>query len=355
MPFVTDLTPLSTGATSVYLYSKALHEAFACFDKFKEPYNLAVQRGSYLEVPRLCVPMGKSDDRTTRPLGAINCKFPARDSDQQRCIDEAVPLLKAGKNFVMEAPTGWGKSYVGSAVAAQIGEATLIVVTKQDLMDSWYDTLVKLIGVDPKDIGKIQGAASMKNGWQGKRFVIGMVQTLMKDADYENDVCSYFGLLICDETHRMAADCFSRVCQKFRAKLRMGLSATPKRNDGRDNLLRGHLGPVMVRGLLVPMIPKVLVKQTGWKKPERMPMVPGRMMNVLKIMAGSYARNMIIVDFSLKAYEKHRTTLLLSDLTEHLVRLHQLLVPHIDPKDIGYYVGGLNKVQRSLAGASASS
>jgi len=105
--------------------------------------------------------------------------------------------------------------------------------------------------------------------------------------------------------------------------------------------------------------PKVLVRQSRWciptrrgqygQKGEVIPHAPGRMMLVNKAMASSDIRNMEIVNFVLQAYKQDRITLIMSDLRgSHLNRLFQMLTNEgIPGQDIGYYVGGMSKVELS--------
>lgn len=107
--------------------------------------------------------------------------------------------------------------------------------------------------------------------------------------------------------------------------------------------------------------PKVLIRKTGWRIPTRKKLVgndwqqipiphsPGRMMLVNKAMAASDARNMEIVNFVVQSYKSGRITLVMSDLREsHLNRLFQMLTNEgIPGEEIGYYVGGMSKIELS--------
>ena len=166
----------------------------------------------------------------------------------------------------------------------------------------------------------------------------------------------YFGLMVLDEVHSMAAECFVRTCQTFSAKLRLGFSATPTRRDGKTKLLHWHIGQILVKGKILEAKPKVLIRHTGWHIPakrnkegdlETIYHKPGRMMLVSKAMAASDGRNMEIVNFVLQSYKAERVTLILSDLREvHLDRLFQMLTHEgIPGQDIGYYVGGMSKAE----------
>ena len=332
-----------TAAMSAIPYDEGVEAALRFESKYGETVDLTVRHGNKLWLPRNCVEWRGPDHRTSYPdsFPATSCKLPPRDEEQASCIVQSLNLLQNDISHVVEAPTGFGKTYIGSAVAMAMRQPTIIVVTKQDLMDQWYSTLVNLIGIDPKLIGKAQAD---KLDYKGKQFVLTMVQSLIRPGKYDDAFFSYFGLAIFDETHRMAADCFSRACHLLPAKYRLGLSATPKRVDGKTPVVTAHIGEVLVRGTVVPMKPKVLVKKTGWKIPGWMTKVePGRMMPVYKAMATSPLRNAEIVKFVKEAYEKDRTVVVMGDTLDHLSKLQLLCgAAGIPGEDMGTYTGEIS-------------
>ena len=352
MGFVTLEQPLKTGAMSVYPYSKALETRYTFTSAFDETVHGAVRVGQCLMVPRESVPYAEAngDFRTCHLSKPIGCNFVPRNTEQAKLYGQSLTYLQQGKSHIFEAPTGWGKTVVGGAIAAGLGQPTLIVVTKEDLMHQWYDSLTQVLGIPPYLVGKIQQDTCE---WEGKQFVIGMVQSLIIEGRYPSAMVKSFGLMILDECHSMAAECFIRVCQTFPAKYRLGFSATPTRRDGKTQLLHWHVGPILSRGKVLEAKAKVLVRHTGWSIPVRggepIPYKPGRMMLVTKAMAASEGRNLEIVNFVVQSYQSGRMTLVMSDLREnHLNRLFQMLTnAGIPGNDIGFYVGGMSKIELS--------
>jgi len=357
--YVTNNVPIRTGAMSAYPYAKWLESLYTFPDAFEGLIVCgAVRKGNILWVPRESVPYAPppEDYRVSYPPTPIPVTFKPRNPEQATLCQKSLKLLREGQSHIFEAPTGWGKTVVGGAIAAGFGQPTLIVVTKEDLMHQWRDSLTQVLGVSPSLIGQIQADVC---DWEGKQFVLGMVQSLILEDRYPPEMYRHFGLQILDEVHLMAADCFVRVCQKVSAKYRLGFSATPTRRDGKTQLLHWHIGPTMVKGTVLDAKAKVLIRQTGWKIPcrtgrygqaEPIPHSPGRMMQVSKAMASSEGRNLEIVNFVVQCYQNGRTTLVLSDLREsHLDRLFQMLTNEGVPgNDIGYYVGGMSKIELSF-------
>jgi len=352
--YLVNERPLFTGAMSAFPYNSHLAKEFQFKSRFGDDVDMSYREGNLLYVPRNTVPVGLDDYRKVYPVNAINCNFEPRNDEQATLPFKSIELLQAGINHVFNAPTGWGKSVAGGVIACAFGQPTMIVVNKTDLMDSWYDAIVNVLGVPPHLVGKVQQDVCQ---WQGKAIVIGMAHSLCKTDKYPPEMYRAFGLLIVDEVHQMAPDFFSKIFRLFPAKARLGFSATTDRADGKWRVIAAHIGDVMVNGVLVPMTPKILIKQTGWKIPrykvyrdgeayiEPIPHSPGRMTSVYKAMAGNIARNMEIVDFTKAAYTAGRTTLIVSELLDdHLKPLFLLLTDAgIPGQDIGYYVGGMKK------------
>src|SRR4051812_38041002 len=99
----------------------------------------------------------------------------------------------------------------------------MIIVTKDDLVGHWKEAF-NVLGIPGNLVGHVQQNTC---DWQGKMFVVGMVHSLIIPDRYPAEMFKYFGMLVLDEVHQMAADCFVRACQMFPGKYRLGFSATP--------------------------------------------------------------------------------------------------------------------------------
>ena len=355
---ITNLQPEFTGAASVYPWSQSLEDSFTSVNRFGEPIKMAFKRGNSLYVPRETVPLGKQDVRTHGVPKPFKDNFEPVNDEQGPLTDKSIALLKQGQSHIFESPTGSGKSVMGGHIACALGLPTLIVVNKSDLMDSWYDALVHVLGVPPKEVGKVQQDTY---DWKDKRFVLAMIHSLVIPDKYPQEMYNYFGLMIVDEVDVVAAETFVNSCWLVPAALRLGLTATPDRGDGKWKVVTGHMGSVMVRGTMVPMKAKVLVQKTNWHIPTyrkfedgsyvqtKIAHSPGRMMTVSKAMSMNQPRNMLIAEFAVSAYNAGRHCLILSDLSDHLDRLFQVITAlGVSGENIGYYVGGMSKAELEI-------
>lgn len=271
-------------------------------------------------------------------------------------------LIDGDRRFLLGDFTVTHNTVVGVDLIAHTGRKTLIVVNKADIYDQWHEALVKFLGLDPSEIGRIQGdICSVK----GKKVVIAFLQSVSKRDRYPTWVYHEFGFILVDEVHNIGADKFGEVAWLFPARLRMGMSATPYRRDGKDISFHCHIGPVLVKSDILPMIPKVLIFRTGcqlplvnvfdpeygkWvKKPMRVQ--PGRPGAMIKALAMMDDRNRLICDLVVKAYKSGRSIIVFSDSrARHLPTLEgMLLALGVPGHDMSYYVGGMNKAQREVA------
>ena len=369
LPFWED-QPIQTDAMSWIPYHPKVEQAFKLEDKFGGVLQLSLRAGDLLGIPRNCAPVGEFDRRVNPNSVDINCKVPPRNEEQYRVINEIIGHFEADQSHVFRATTGFGKTYVALAATARMKTPTLIVVTKDDLMEQWRRAILGdpekgtagYLDVAEDDVGMMQADTCE---WEGKKIVIGMVHSLAKDK-YGDTFKKHFGLVIFDEVHRMGADTFSEVCKMFPAKYRLGLSATPSRTDGRDFVFEAHIGPVLVVSDLQNMPLKVIIQPTGWKVPvvqqwEKTPMgwqqfigplkhEPDRMMKLYGAMAESESRNSLIVEFVKMAYQKSRRIIVFSHLKNHLTTLYdEVLAAGIPSADMAYYIGGMSEKKRDVA------
>jgi superfamily II DNA or RNA helicase len=164
-----------------------------------------------------------------------------RYNQEQVCHDAVVNLLQTG-GCLIEAKTGFGKTFVGCNIARILGTKALVLTHKTDLMKQWKNTAKEFFKVKS---GHIQG-----DKWDySKPINVATVQTLYaRMDDYPKDFLDSFGLIIVDESHRMPCNTFTDVISLFPAKYRLGLSATWRRKDGLEPVWINHISDKFVKG-----------------------------------------------------------------------------------------------------------
>ena len=344
-----DTEPLSTGAAATYPFSEEIAEEFVSLSRFDDPYPLHRVFGKgdnkRIAVPRNLAPMGAQDLREQGDPVTFVSSFEPRSKEQSRVISESTGLLLKGESFITQAPTGFGKTWIAMEVIARVGLRTLVVVTKEDLRDEWIKVAQILLGLRDRDIGVIQGDTCDR----GALFTVGLVQSLSRFHRYPPATFKGIGLTLFDEVHRVAADHFSNTCWILPSRLRWGLSATPKRADGKEPLIHANIGRVRVRTTQATLVPIVYRAKTKMRFP-KMTQRPGRMGHFEKILAGNMRRNHYIARFVATCYKRHRRSIIFATTMAHLQNLHDAIKKvGIPGNDMAYYIGGLTKQDRLAA------
>lgn len=341
-----DITAKTVGASAVVDPSKRLEQQLTFIDRFDNQYSLYRREGTILHIPRQLATdmlLDMRDEGT--PIASKNL-FKPRHEDQEKVVTRMNSLLDQGESFIVQAPTGYGKTYVGAEAIAHLNTRTLIITTKEDIIDQWRDAVKNVCGFTDDQIGLWRGDYEPS---KQHRVVIGLVQSIAKGPERYPESCFHdFGLTICDEVHRMAAEQFSQAMWWVPSKWRIGLSATPYRKDGRENVFKLHIGPIRVVAKQDVMTPKVIAQPTQWKVPmvhwsgvyKKMPHSPGKLGGLTKAMGKDPARNAIIVQFCRAALKNGRNTIVFSDSIAHLQALYDAFVAEgIPPGKVGFYVG----------------
>lgn len=141
--------------------------------------------------------------------------------------------------FIIQLPTGKGKSILGLYIASCLSCKTLIVVHKDDLVTGWKKDIDLAFNKEVKS-----GLIKAKSRTVGDFITIATVQTLNKLSEEELEILyDTFGLVIQDEMHHCPASSYE-VVSKFRAKYKLGLTATPERSDGLDHIMNLYYGGI---------------------------------------------------------------------------------------------------------------
>ena len=181
----------------------------------------------------ISVPMGRMDlipeeceiidKRTLVPVDFPKFKFDLRDSQAKVCNE-------INDNVIINALPGWGKTFVALALAAKLGQKTLVVVHTLALRNQWEEEVEKCLGVK----AGIIGSGKMDTD---SIIVVANVQTLGKKM---SEIQKMFGTVILDEVHHCPAPTFSKIVDKCSARYKIGLSGTLKRKDGKHVILRDY-------------------------------------------------------------------------------------------------------------------
>ncbi|MCP3105373.1 DEAD/DEAH box helicase [Myxococcus sp. K15C18031901] len=177
----------------------------------------------------------------------------------------AVERLTQATQGMAVLPCGAGKSLLSVGAIARLRTPTLILVHTLDLAEQWRGHIRERLGLEAGLVGA---------GKEEVRPVtVAVVQSLARWGEAKLDVFLHgFGLLVVDEAHHIAANAFHRIVDRCPSRYRLGLTATPDREDGLTPLLRFYLGAhlavvkhedLVARGVLV--VPEVRAVETAFE------------------------------------------------------------------------------------------
>lgn len=329
--------------------------------KFGDEYQGYKSSKDGLIVPRNfdIFPYGiRVDDVRSNGIGVdIKSAFKPLFEEQETLVSSSVALLNRDISHILQASTGRGKTVMGTEIALRIGKKFVVIVPKEDILKQWCNAFT-LLGIPEDKIGYIQGN---RCDTVDKVAVVAMVHSVCKENRYHDWVFKEFGLCIIDEVHTLGADTFSQAMWNIPAKLRLGLTATPYRADGKDNIFELHIGKVKVKSSTLNLTPRILIEESPWKVPlvnkhiglktikVKLEHKAGKTMHINKMIAGNISRNKMIGEFGGAAYKSGRHIIIFSDLKIHLERIEDFLISNKVPrKEIGYYVGGLTEAKREV-------
>jgi superfamily II DNA or RNA helicase len=154
--------------------------------------------------------------------------------------------LSAG---VVVLPTGAGKSQLGVMAIDRKRRSTLVIAPTLDLVRQWYDLLRAMFGME---VGVVGG---------GEHRVEPLTVTTYDSAYlHMENLGNRFGLVIFDECHHLPSETYALAARQCLAPFRLGLTATPERTDGREQLLDALIGKVAFRREIIDMSGRYLAE-----------------------------------------------------------------------------------------------
>jgi len=159
----------------------------------------------------------------------------------ENIVDKALAM----KRGIISLPTGTGKTVIACKLIHEIGLSTVIYVTRLELMIQWKRFIENILNY--RDIGLI-GHGEKDNI---KPITVAMVHTAHK---LPQELFENFAVSIYEECHHVPADTVYRLSMRTQSPYLYGLSATPRREDGKEPMLKGGIGPIIVNYTVSDMI-----------------------------------------------------------------------------------------------------
>jgi superfamily II DNA or RNA helicase len=165
------------------------------------------------------------------PPPTLHPALPPLRADQEAAVQA---WERAGGRGVVVKPTGTGKTEIALAIIARHQVPTLVVAPLRDLMYQWQRRIKQGLGFDAGVLG------------DGRREVWPVTVTTYDSAwIHMKAIGNRYRLIVYDEAHHLPGPVQHESALDCLAPMRLGLSATPERADGRDGLMADLIGPVV--------------------------------------------------------------------------------------------------------------
>ena len=195
-----------------------------------------VRDGAEAEIKRTLYEAGYPvvDDRNLDAGDPIDAELTVELRDYQT---DWVERFRDQGSGVLVGPSGSGKTVAAIGVLAAIGGETLVLVPSRELAGQWRAELLEHTTLDEADIGEYHGGQK-----EVRPVTIATYQTAGMDRHRALFDSRGWGLIIYDEVHHVPAEIYRRSAN-LQTKHRLGLSATPVREDDREAEIFTLIGP----------------------------------------------------------------------------------------------------------------
>lgn len=340
-----DLTPALSAALrhAATIHNPAFYEAQRArrstwdIPRFVQGFDVAINgdlilpRGLRHQAADLITQTGSDlvsdDDRNEG--NELEVSFLGKLDDRQAA---AVDIMLSHEDGILHAPTGSGKTVMACAIIAERAVTTLVLINKTALAAQWREQIRTLLGIKT---GQLGGGRAKTRG----QVDIMLLQSLARHAPEDiRELTKGYGQVIVDECHHLAAGSYEHVVSQIGAAWWLGLTATPERKDGLEQVTTWQLGPV--RHIIRDTLPneatlvtpydgprRVLhIHQTAYLSPHDLDMsAPGAITLLGGLLANDPERNGQIAADIAAALTEGRKCLVLSRRRDHLTALAGLL------------------------------
>ncbi|WP_254831105.1 DEAD/DEAH box helicase [Haloglomus salinum] len=138
---------------------------------------------------------------------------------------------------VLVGPPGSGKTVAAMGIMAAIEGETLILVPSRELASQWHDELLTQTSLTEEQVGEYHGGRK-----EVRPVTIATYQTAGMDRHRHLFDDRKWGLIVYDEVHHIPAPIARRSAQ-LQTKHRLGLSASPIREDEKEDEIFTLVGP----------------------------------------------------------------------------------------------------------------
>lgn len=284
----------------------------------EEPDALRVPRGAALLVRELLAKDGAQPTWIDCRSNGLPIELPehAPVSSKLRYYQSAgIEALADRTQGSVVIGCGGGKTIIGVGAIERLLTRTLIIVHTGDLASQWQSEIQSFLG-SSAPVGVVGGG---KKTFAPITIAIDdSLVWLLSDPELAS-----FGLCILDECHHVPSATLQKILPFIPARYRLGLTATPFREDGLGRLIDWSFGPRLVEKTAVELIaegfllqPELEVVETEfefkWEGPQKK-----KMAALQKAIVSDEKRNRRIVDVAVRDAKEGQVVAILSNHRQH--------------------------------------
>lgn len=223
--------------------------------------------------------------------------------DPVKLRDYQIPLVEKAVQSpqgVIYGGTGVGKTVMACEIVRQKGLRSTIVCPTTIIAKQFINEFKKWFGYDCGYCGEGQKTI--------KEVTVAMWQTLSSDPELVVQLADKTGLMIIDECQGITSKERGNILKKFRPKVLLGLSGTPRRSkdDGKTAAIFFLLGPVIAEHKMTQVVPSVEVINTRENIPVNI-----NYAIMIDNMIANYSRNTCIIGLAVgEAGSGHKVLIL---------------------------------------------
>lgn len=239
---------------------------------------------------------------------------------QKQKLDDILKSLKTDPCMLFSAQTGFGKTLIGCAVAAELGKKALVIADQVNLLDQWEASASNFFQTPA---GRLKG----KKWNYTQPLTLTTIQTLNANLERLDEITGEFGITIFDEAHTFSTPSFHNVMPYLDSQYRLGVSATFRRADKLEKVWEHHLGKILVSTDRTDPNASYHSPHLEFPVDPSKYMIRGKLSHTHMVSAITEITeyNSWIVDIIEQAANKKRKLLIVSHRVNHLENLSKLL------------------------------
>jgi len=261
-------------------------------------------------------------------------------------VEAVEKLIHHAYGCLLSAPRS-GKTVMSVDITRRLRCSTLILAHQHALLSQFitaFEDFTNIRALEEKLGKKLIGICEKEEDYKKYAICLSTYQIFISEAGQKKlkRLKNNWGLVIIDEIHRGAANCFSSVINTINSKYRFGVTGTYERKDGKETIVNKIVGPVLHETSVDELKPKVQIVRTG---------TTSRYAHKIWVYAMRYLerdkdRHELIVKHAVASVKKGRSVLIPVTFTSHADSLVKDINKHFKGNPAIAFTGRLPKGEK---------